>query len=219
MRALLDARRPARVHLEDRVETLSIAQKHLLELAKALAVEPRLLILDEPTAPLGQDSVDLLFDLVRSAAAQGTAVVYITHRLAEVRELADRVTVLRDGHHRGTATVTDVTDDELLAMIVGRQLDYTFPPKHDAPDGRPAGPRRRRACPGGGFDDVSLAARRGEIIGVAGVVGNGQSELLRALAGLDAFTGTVTIDGKRADRKRLLHHVRRTCPRTGTTRA
>ena len=84
-------------HLEDRVSSLSVAQRHLLELAKAFAVAPRLLILDEPTAPLSQDSVDLLFSAVRRLAAEGTAVVYITHRLAEVREIADRVTVLRDG--------------------------------------------------------------------------------------------------------------------------
>ena len=91
------------VHLGDRVENLTVAQKHLLEIAKAFAIEPKLLILDEPTAPLGADAVDLLFDRVRKAVAAGTSVIYITHRLAEVRELADRVTVLRDGRVRGTS--------------------------------------------------------------------------------------------------------------------
>ena len=114
-------------HLEDRVSGLSVAQRHLLELAKALVVQPSLLILDEPTAPLGPDSVDMLFERVRRVASSGTAVVYITHRLAEVRELADRVTVLRDGRVRGSAEVRDITDDELLSMIVGRRLDSTFP--------------------------------------------------------------------------------------------
>src|SRR5690242_2408411 len=90
-------------HLADRVEDLSIAQKHLLEIAKALVLSPTLLILDEPTAPLGQDSVELLFRLIRGAAARGSAVVYITHRLADVRVLADRVTVLPDGKRRGTS--------------------------------------------------------------------------------------------------------------------
>src|SRR3954471_18316539 len=84
-------------HLEDRVSSLSVGRRHLLELAKAFAVSPRLLILDEPTAPFSQDSVELLFNAVRRLARGGTAVVYITHRLAEVREIADRVTVLRDG--------------------------------------------------------------------------------------------------------------------------
>ena len=128
MRAVLDEI-DLRVHLEERVDRLTVAQKHLLELAKAFAVRPRMLILDEPTAPLGPDSVDLLFERVRALAASGTAVIYITHRLAEVRMLAQRVTVLRDGRLRGSTPVDDVTDDELLAMIVGRQLDATFPPK------------------------------------------------------------------------------------------
>jgi ribose transport system ATP-binding protein len=201
MRAILD-RVGCAAHLEDRVGNLSVAQKHLLELAKAMAVQPKLLILDEPTAPLGQDSVGRLFDLVRTAAASGTAVVYITHRLAEVRELADRVTVLRDGHHRGTATVEDVTDDQLLAMIVGRQLEYTFPAKCLAPEDE-APLMAVEGLSGDGFSDVSFAVRRGEIIGVAGVVGNGQSELLRALAGLAGHTGEVHIDGEPLSRRQL----------------
>src|SRR5207245_8710126 len=118
-------------HLEDRVSSLSVARRHLLEIAKAFAVSPRLLILDEPTAPLSQDSVELLFTAVRNLAAEGTAVVYITHRLAEVREIADRVTVLRDGKLRGTAAVADISDADLLAMIIGRTLEATFPPKHN----------------------------------------------------------------------------------------
>ncbi len=189
-------------HLEDRVGGLSVAQKHLLELAKALALRPKLLILDEPTAPLGQDSVQLLFDRVRSAARTGTAVVYITHRLAEVRELADRVTVLRDGRNRGTVVVDEVTDDELLAMIVGRQLEYTFPPKHPTPgDGQPV--LDVRGLTGDHFTDVSLTAHRGEILGVAGVVGNGQEELLRALAGLARFDGDVRIGDEHFSVRRL----------------
>lgn len=190
------------VHLEDRANGLSVAQTHLLELAKALALRPRMLILDEPTAPLGEDSVRLLFDRVRSAASEGTAVVYITHRLAEVRELADRVTVLRDGRNRGTVLVDRVTDDELLAMIIGRQLEYTFPAKHPAAPGeRPL--LAASGISGQGFSDVSLAGYRGEIIGVAGVVGNGQTELLRALAGLARFSGEVRIGGEAYSGRRL----------------
>jgi ribose transport system ATP-binding protein len=191
MRAMLDDV-GFTAHLQDRVGSLGIAQKHLLELAKALVVKPAMLILDEPTAPLGQDSVELLFDRVRAAAAQGTAVVYITHRLAEVRVLADRVTVLRDGAVRGSAVTTDIGDDELLALIVGRKLESTFPAKLAMLDGtQPA--LAVESLTGPGFHDVSLIAGRGEIIGVFGIVGNGQSELLRALSGLEPFSGTVHI--------------------------
>ena len=187
-------------HLEDRVSSLSVAQRHLLELAKAFAVHPRLLILDEPTAPLSQDSVDLLFSAVRNVASDGTAVVYITHRLAEVREISDRVTVLRDGKVRGTSAVTAISDEELLALIVGRTLDATFPPKH--PSQNDDGPVLRvEGLSGRGFDDVSFAARKGEIVGIAGIVGNGQRALLRALAGLDRSTGSVSVGEKKLSRR------------------
>jgi ribose transport system ATP-binding protein len=194
----------SRVHLEDRVGSLSVAQKHLLEIAKALAVSPRLLILDEPTAALGQDSVDLVFSLVRSAAEAGVAVVYITHRLGEVRLLADRVTVLRDGKVRATALVDELTDDEVMALIVGRQLDATFPEKHE-PDDSDDVALAVEHLSADGFAAVDLQARRGEIVGLAGVVGNGQSALLRALAGLRSFDGSVTLTGKAMTAKQLAH--------------
>ena len=183
-----------RVRLDDRVELLSVAQKHLLEIAKAFALEPRVLILDEPTAPLVQASVDLLFSRVRRAVADGVAVVYITHRLAEVREIAHRVTVLRDGRLRGDAAVSEITDDELLDLIVGRTLDSTFPAKRVARS-EDAVVFDVEHLTGDGCRDVSLTVKRGQIVGVSGVAGNGQSELLRALAGLAAFRGRVRLAG------------------------
>jgi ribose transport system ATP-binding protein len=191
-------------HLEDRVSSLNVARRHILELAKAFAVSPRLLILDEPTAPLSQDSVDLLFSIVRDLAAEGTAVVYITHRLGEVREIADRVTVLRDGTLRGTFETDQISDERLLAMIVGRTLETTFPPKADLTGSESLLTVDRLT--GAGFRDISLQARRGEIVGIGGVVGNGQQAVLRALAGLDSASGTVTIGGKRLT-KRDLHEA------------
>jgi len=190
-------------HLEDRVSSLSVARRHLLELAKAFAASPRLLILDEPTAPLSQDSVELLFAVVRRFAQEGTAVVYITHRLGEVREIADRVTVLRDGTLRGTLAVGAISDAQLLAMIVGRTLEATFPPKHDARDDG-ARVLQVEGLSGNGFDDISFSAGRGEIVGVAGVVGNGQPALLRALAGRARSSGSVNVAGKELSRRGLL---------------
>jgi ribose transport system ATP-binding protein len=194
------------VHLRDRVELLTVAQKHLLEIAKAFAIHPKVLILDEPTAPLGQASVDLLFSRVRKAVAEGVAVVYITHRLAEVRELAQRVTVLRDGKFRGESAVSEITDEELLALIVGRQLESTFPPKHVTVDGETVVFEVDRLS-GDGFHEVSLTARRGQILGVAGVAGNGQSEFLRALAGLTTFSGTVKVGGAEKHSHELLREA------------
>ena len=202
MRSLLDD-----VHfrgdLEDRVSSLSVANRHLLELAKALAVAPRLLILDEPTAPLSQDSVQLLFASVRRLAARGTAVVYITHRLAEVREIAERVTVLRDGKLRGTSEVANVSDEELLALIVGRTLEATFPPKrHGTPGEAPL--LQVEALSGNGFENISFSAPKGDIVGIAGVVGNGQPALLRALAGRSSASGSVRVAGAELSRRARL---------------
>jgi ribose transport system ATP-binding protein len=161
------------------------------------------LILDEPTAPLSQDSVELLFTAVRKLASEGTAVVYITHRLAEVREIADRVTVLRDGATRGTSAVKDISDADLLALIIGRTLETTFPPKH-VPDAGEEPLLRVEALSGNGFGDISFTARKGEIVGVAGVAGNGQPALLRALAGRESATGTINVAGRDFSRRALL---------------
>jgi ribose transport system ATP-binding protein len=184
-----------KISLKARVEDLTIAQKHLLEIAKALATSPKILVLDEPTAALGQDSVDLLFDLVRKEITAGTAVIYITHRLAEVRQLADIVTVLRDGHLMATSDIGSITDAELLAQIIGRELNSTFPPKH-VRVGEAKPNLVVSGLTGNGFHDVSIEAYPGQIIGIAGVVGNGQSEFIKALAGQLDFTGSITINGK-----------------------
>lgn len=181
------------VPLNMRAAALTVAQKHLLEIAKALALKPKVLILDEPTAALDQDSTEMLFGRIRDVVADGTAVIYITHRLAELRQIADRVTVLRDGKMQGTALVREILDEKLLGMIVGRTLASAFPPK-----GQEASPQTNFAVnglTGKGFRDVSFEVGVGQIIGVAGVDGNGQSDVMRALAGLSTWTGDVFLKG------------------------
>jgi ribose transport system ATP-binding protein len=172
--------------LGQRVASLSVVQRQLLEVAKALAADPSVLILDEPTASLGAEETEVLFAELRRLAGSGVAVIYITHRLAEVRELCQQVTVLRDGAVRGTFPVTEITDAELLELIVGRVVTTEFPPKADpAAGGTAAVPLLHVAgLSGRGFHDVSLDVPAGEIVGLAGIVGNGQSDFLRALAGL-----------------------------------
>ncbi|MBW6418903.1 ATP-binding cassette domain-containing protein [Celeribacter sp. PS-C1] len=191
------------VPLNMRAEGLTIGQKLLLEIAKALATKPKVLILDEPTASLDKDASDMLFERVRAAAARGTAVIYITHRLAEIRQIGHRVTVLRDGHVAGSGLVRDLSDSELLDMIVGRKLDSTFPPKAKPMLGQAN--LTVKGLGGHGFSDVSFEARPGEIVGIAGVAGNGQTELMRALAGLDAAHGELKLAGQRLSHKDLIH--------------
>jgi ribose transport system ATP-binding protein len=200
--AELLARVGLKISLKLRVEDLTIAQKHLLEIAKALATSPKILVLDEPTAALGQDSVELLFQLVAKEIANGTAVIYITHRLAEVRELADVVTVLRDGHLMITSPIDKITDAELLAQIIGRELKSAFPAKHK----KAAGAKPNlvvTGLTGDGFTDVSIEAYPGQIIGIAGVVGNGQSQFIKALSGQAEFSGTIEINGESKTARQL----------------
>ena len=187
------------VPLGARGDTLSVAQKQLLEIAKALALNPKVLILDEPTASLDRDATDMLFGRIREVVKAGTSVIYITHRLAEVRQIAQRVTVLRDGRLAGSGMVADLTDQDFLRMIVGRNLGSTFPPKASGPAGEVN--FAVRSLGGQKFRDVSFEVSRGQIIGVAGVAGNGQTDLMRALAGLQPSTGTVTLAGRK-----LTHH-------------
>lgn len=182
------------VPLKARAESLTVPQKHLLEIAKAFATRPKVLILDEPTAALDQDATEMLFERIRGLASKGSSVIYITHRLAELRQIADRVTVLRDGRYQGSAQVADVTDEDLLRMIVGRSLASAFPPKSG--DAAPPINFTVAGLTGKGFRDVSFEVGRGQIIGIAGVDGNGQAELMRALAGLLSWDGRITLNGR-----------------------
>jgi ribose transport system ATP-binding protein len=189
------------VPLRMRADGLTVAQKHLLEIAKALAIKPGVLMLDEPTASLDQESTEMLFERIRGVVRAGTSVIYITHRLAELRQIADRVTVLRDGKVRGGGLVGEITDAALLDMIVGRVLGSTFPAK-------PADTSTEAifsvcSLSGKGFKDIDLEVARGQILGVAGVEGNGQSELMRALAGLQPSEGVITLQGRSLKTKDL----------------
>ena len=191
--------------LRTRADALTVAQKHLLEIAKALAIKPKVLILDEPTASLDQAATDMLFDRIREVVRTGTSVIYITHRLAELRQIAQRVTVLRDGRVQGVGLVNEVSDAELLRMIVGRTLGSTFPQKSQnvSKDINFA----VESFSGKRFTDVSFDVSRGQIVGVAGVAGNGQSELMRALAGLQQSKGAIQLDGRALDHGDLLREA------------
>jgi ribose transport system ATP-binding protein len=193
------------VPLRTRAVTLTVAQKHLLEIAKALAIKPRILLLDEPTASLDQDSTEMLFERIRGVVKTGTSVIYITHRLAELRQIAHRVTVLRDGRVRGGELVDEIGDSELLSMIVGRMLGSAFPPKSD--DGSNDVILSVKSLTGGGFHDISFDVARGQIVGVAGVEGNGQSQLMRALAGLQPSEGIINLQGRPLKPKELVQHA------------
>jgi ribose transport system ATP-binding protein len=178
-------------HIE--VARLTQAQRHQVEIAKALALSPKALVLDEPTEALDRDQIDALFAQVREVAAAGTSVVYISHRIREVREIADRITVLRDGEVRGVFAVDQLDEDEVIRLIVGRPLETTFPAKGSSLGGEVV--LRAQDLSGDGFSNVSLDVRAGEIVGLGGIAGNGQREFLRAISGLAGASGTVQVAG------------------------
>ncbi|MBT9384320.1 ATP-binding cassette domain-containing protein [Pseudooceanicola sp. CBS1P-1] len=182
-----------------RVADLSLGQKHVAEIVRALASNPRVLVLDEPTEPFKDEDVRALFEVIRSLRAEGLAIVYISHRLNEVAQIADTLSVLRDGQMITTRPAAELSHDEVVALIVGQSLGQVFPSKTPA-DADAAPLFEVSGLSGPGFRDVSLQIRPGEILGLAGVEGQGQREVMRALAGLEqARSGRIAIAGVPVD--------------------
>ena len=178
------------------VRGLGVADRQLLEIARALTSSARLLIMDEPTAALSPHEVDKLFATVRRLRERGVAVVFISHRLEEVDAIADTVTVLRDGRHIATRPAAGLSQAEIIRLMVGRSLDALFP-KEESEVGDVV-LRARGLTHRGVFSNVSFDLHRGEIVGLAGFVGAGRTEVARSIFGIDRLdAGELWIDGSR----------------------
>jgi ribose transport system ATP-binding protein len=176
------------------VRTLGVAEQQLVEIAKALSRDARIIVMDEPTAALTAHEIQRLFGIVRTLTSRGIGVIYISHRLEELGEIGDRVTVLRDGQRVGTAEVGQVSVDEIIRMMVGRDVRNKYP-KVTVPRGEEVLRVEGLTRPGV-LDGVSFSLRRGEILGIAGLVGAGRTELALTLFGAaPASAGRVTIKG------------------------
>ncbi|PWT81944.1 MAG: D-xylose ABC transporter ATP-binding protein [Acidobacteria bacterium] len=192
------------INPDAKVGQLSVADKQLVEIAKALSTNVRVLVLDEPTAVLHETEVAKLFKVIRSLAKRGVSFVYISHRLAEIYEIADRVTVLRDGRLIRSEQVNSTTSDEIVRWMVGRDCSTVYPKKS-----RQVGEIALR-CEGLSrgriLKEVSLVVRRGEIVGIAGLAGSGRTEVLRAIVGADRLDkGSVSVNGKEVKIKSPKH--------------
>ena len=186
IRVDLDVRKP--------VNECSVAQQQMIEIAKAISFNARIIVMDEPSATLTDHELAALFELIRDLKKEGIGMIYISHRLEEIFGLGDRVTVMRDGHYIGTYPVVDVTRDRLIQMMVGRELTHEFP-KEEFPQGverlRVTGLTRH-----GSFENVSLTLHEGEIVGLTGLVGAGRTEVARAIFGADPIdAGEIVLDG------------------------
>ena len=176
------------------VSTLSVAEQQLVEIAKSLNRKTRILIMDEPSAVLGEKDLEKLFQVVRSLQSQGIGIIYISHRLKEIFELADEVTVLKDGRYIDTKLISEVTMDDLVKLMIGRDLKDVYPKREPVPGDvllEVNNVSRSKLV-----HDVSFNLRAGEIVGFAGITGSGRTELVRTIFGADPFSGEMKVAGK-----------------------
>src|SRR5690606_21280650 len=194
-RAILDTLH-VRIDPDARINTLSVADKQLVENARARSRDARVLIMAEPTAVLSVGETETLFEQIRRLQARGVAIVFISHKLDEIMQLAQRVTVLRDGQLIATVGTEALTPDSIAQMMVGRELSNLYPPKHEPDVDAPVVLSvRRLTAPG--VRDVSFDLRRGEILGFAGLIGSGRTAVAEAVVGLTRRSdGEVAVNGQ-----------------------
>jgi ribose transport system ATP-binding protein len=189
---------------ETKVAVLSVAARQIVEICRSIAARARIILMDEPTSSLQREDVRRLFSLIRKLRSEGLSVIYISHFLEEVREIADSFTVLRDGKSVATGEIASTTDEELITQMVGRPVENLFPARklegreHGELPGEPntiLEVKELTAPPG--LQSASFELHRGEILGVAGLMGSGRTQLVRAIFGLDeAYSGTIVLKGK-----------------------
>ncbi len=175
------------IDVDAKVRDLGVAKKQVVEIAKALSLNAKILIMDEPTAALAQKEIETLFRIIRFLKEKGVTIIYISHRLEEIFKVCDRVTVLRDGRHIATRNLQDLDMEDIIQMMVGREITNKFPRIPHTPEEeilRVEGLTRH-----GVLENISFFLRRGEILGIAGMVGSGRTELLRAIYGVDPVDG------------------------------
>jgi len=186
------------ISVQERVGDLSIAQRQLVEIAKGLSIDAKVVILDEPTSSLSDSEAEILFEIIAQLKARGVAVIYISHRMEEIMRLSDDITVVRDGSYITTRDKSEATIDELIALMVGRDMNEIYPPR-DVP--APELAEKPVLAVSGlsshdEFENISFDVRPGEILGFFGLIGSGRSEVMKTLFGMTQPTsGTISIDG------------------------
>ncbi len=188
------------IDVNTKVEDLGVAQQQMVEIAKVLSIDANIIIMDEPTAALTDKEIDKLFETIRRLKSQGVSIIYISHRMEEIAKIGDRATIMRDGAYISTVDFGKVTMDEIINLIVGRNLDEKYPREIHKPGKLILKASHVKA--GSMVKDVSFVAYEGEIIGFAGLMGAGRTETMRAVFGADVMeSGEVFIDGKKVNIK------------------
>lgn len=183
-----------------RLNKLSVSQRQMVEIAKAVSYNAKIIVLDEPTSSLTANEVEMLFDIMKVLRNEGVGIVYISHKMEEIFEVSDEVTVLRDGFSIGTENIKDLTMEKVVNMMVGRELEDRFPPKDNVPGDVHMAVKNLTTRYAPEVHDVNFELHRGEILGVAGLVGAGRTEMVEALFGARTLrSGEIFIDGKKID--------------------
>lgn len=178
-----------------RAGSLSVAERQLVEIARAIALDAQFLIMDEPTASLSPRETEALLEVIRQLRSEGKAILFVSHHLNEVLQISDRITVLRGGQRVTTQPARAVTAERLIELMIGRPMEALYPPR--LPWSGPPVLRVRDLSRPPAFENISFELHRGEILGLAGLVGAGRTEIMRAIFGLDRpHGGTIEIDGK-----------------------
>ena len=190
--------------------TMSIAQMQSVEIAKAVSLNARVVILDEPTSSLTDNEVEALFRIVRDLKSRGVSLIYISHKMAEIREICDDITIMRDGTYVGSWHMDEISDDEIVKQMVGRELTNIYPPKNDTKAGEVLlDVRGYSSIHDRSFQDCSFTLRRGEILGFGGLVGAQRTELMEGIFGMRHIkSGEVYIKGKKMNIKRPQDAIR-----------
>jgi len=196
------------IDVELKLGDLTVGKQQMIEIAKAVSYNLKVLILDEPTAALTDTEIEDLFSIMRDLASKGVGMIYISHRLDEIGEISDRVTVLRDGELVGTEKTSELTKEEMINMMVGRVIYEKPKCKSNCPPDAPVVLKISNLCAGSMVDNVSFDLHKGEILGFAGLMGAGRTETMRALYGADESTGGIEVYGRKVSIKTPMDAVK-----------
>lgn len=186
------------INPNEKISALTVGQQQMVEIAKAISFNSKILILDEPTTALTERETEELFKIMKEFKSKGIGMIYISHRMDEIRKISDRVTVMRDGEYIGTVKTRDVTDEKIVKMMVGREITTTKKEKSRVKDNSSVVLEVKNLNSSQKLSNISFTLRKGEILGVSGLMGAGRTELARAICGADKFnSGEILINGKK----------------------
>lgn len=192
-----------------KTEDLSVSERQMLEIAKAVSYDAKILILDEPTSSLTDQEVEVLFRIIRMLRERGMGIVYISHKMEEILQISDDITIFRDGKWVATESCSDMSTDKIINLMVGRELTNRFPPKDNKPEGVILEVKNLTGKYPPCIQDVSFELRKGEILGVAGLVGAGRTELLETMFGVATkSSGNMVLHGKEIDNSTPKHSIK-----------